>query len=271
MRIHKKDFFWIIILVASGLFFLNIFFYGNTQVKLSLKNDLPVTQFPPPAKTRSQVISEVLNKLERGVPAQTQSNIKPKETPPPNYLELLGTIIGPPSLAFIHNLKTDIQRLYKINDFIEDLKVVGIMRGKVLLLGKDMVWELLLRAGSRQREKAGPAIFQDASGVMVVDRIEVIKEIPKANELLKKIRISQISDIETHKVKGFRIDNIPAGSIIEDAGIKSGDIIQSVQDKEIQSMRDAMQSLEQIRNLPLIKVIVIRDSLPIILQYQVIN
>jgi len=262
MRIHKQDLSWIIILVVSGLLLLNIFIPRNTQLKLSLKNDLPVTHFLPPAKTRSQVISEVLNKLERGVPAQTH---------PPNHLELLGTIIGPPSLAFIHNLKANIQRLYKINDFIEDLKVIGIMRGKVLLLGKDMVWELLLRAGSRQREKAGPAIFQDTSGVMVVDRIEVIKQIPKANELLKKIRISQVSDIETNKVKGFRIDNVPAGSIIEEAGIKSGDIIHSVQDKEIQSMRDAMQSLEQIRNLPLIKVILIRDNLPIILQYQIRN
>jgi type II secretory pathway component PulC len=261
MRIHKQDLSWIIILIVSGFLFLNIFIPRNTQLKLSLKNDLPVTQFPPPAKTRSQVISEVLNKLERGVPAQT----------PPNHLELLGTIIGPPSLAFIHNLKTDIQRLYRINDFIEDLKVIGIMRGKVLLLGKEMVWELLLRAGSRQREKAGPAIFQDTSGMMVVDRIKVIKQIPKANELLKKIRISQVSDIETQKVKGFRIDNVPAGSIIEEAGIKSGDIIHSVQDKEIQSMRDAMQSLEQIRNLPLIKVILIRDNLPIILQYQIRN
>jgi len=262
MRIHKQDLSWIIILVVSGLFFLNIFLPGNTHLKLSLKNDLPVTQSPPPAKTRSQVINEVLNKLERGIP---------EKTPSPSHLELLGTIIGQPSLAFINNLKTDIQRLYKINDFIEDLKVIGIMRGKVLLLGKDMVWELLLRAGSRQREKEGPAIYQDASGMMVVDRIEVLKQIPKANELLSKIRISQVSDIETHKSLGFRIDNIPAGSIIEDAGIKSGDIIQSVQDKEIQSMRDAMQSLEQIRNLPLIKIIVIRDSLPIILQYKVIN
>jgi len=262
MRIRKQDLSWVIILAASGLFFLNIFVPRNIHFKLSLKNDLPVTESPLPAKTRSQIINEVLNKLERGIP---------EKTPSPNHLELLGTIIGAPSLAFIHNLKTDIQRLYKINDFIEDLKVIGIMRGKVLLLGKDMVWELLLRAGSRQREKAGPAIFQDTSGMMVVDRIEVIKQIPKANELLKKIRISQVSDIETHRSLGFRIDNVPAGSIIEEAGIKSGDIIQSVQDKEIQSMRDAMQSLEQIRNLPLIKVTVIRDSLPVILQYKVIN
>ena len=262
MKIRRKDLSWVVILVASGLFFINIFVPRNIHLKLSIKNDLPVTESPPPAKTRSQVIDEVLNKLERGVP---------EETPSLNHLELLGTIIGAPSLAFIHNLKTDIQRFYKINDFIEDLKIIGIMRGKVLLLGKDMVWELLLRAGSRQREKEGPAIYQDASGMMVVDRMKVIEQIPKANELLRKIRISQVSDIETNKIQGFRIDNIPSGSIIEEAGIKSGDIIQSVQGKEIQSMRDAMQSLEQIRNLPLIKVIVIRDSLPIILRYQIRN
>jgi type II secretory pathway component PulC len=257
MRILKKDLSWIIILVISGFLFLNIFIPRNTHLKI----DHPIPNPTPQTQT------------------QTQSNIKPpidftkteEEIKPPNHLELLGTIIGPPSLAFIHNLKTDLQRLYKINDFIEDLKVIGIMRGKVLLLGEDIVWELLLRAGSRQRKKEGPAIFQDTSGMMVVDRIEVLKQIPKANELLRKIRISQVSDIETQKVKGFRIDNVPAGSIIEEAGIKSGDIIQSVQDKEIQSMRDALQTLEQIRNLPLIKVILIRDSLPIILQYQIRN
>ena len=261
MRLRRRDFPWVIILGVAVLFFLNIFIIINSQ---KYKNFDKQTYLPPELSTDNKSLIRPLSPKNNAI-------IEDKE----NYylpFTLLGTIIGNPSLAFIYNSNTDKHRVYKPDDSIDDYKILVIKPGKVILEKNSDRRELLLASGSRKyMEDRDSVISIDVSGTMLISRVGIISVLPQANELLRKVKILPVSDAVSNKPMGFRIDNVPAQSIIEEAGIKSGDIIQSVQGKEIQSMRDAMQSLEQIRNLPLIKVILIRDNLPIILKYQIRN
>ncbi len=73
------------------------------------------------------------------------------------------------------------------------------------------------------------------------------KIIPAANELLAKIKILPMPSAVSNKLKGFRIDNVPPGSIVESAGIKNGDIIYSIEGQQLTSMREAWSIFDQIK------------------------
>ena len=99
----------------------------------------------------------------------------------------------------------------------------------------------------------------------------MISQLPKANELLSKIKILPSPDIDSDKLKGFSIDNIPSGSIIEKAGIKSGDIIHSVEGNVLESVPAAWRIFNSIRSQSQIEVVLLRGNMPVILRYEIIN
>ena len=255
MRIHRKDLFWIIILVVSGLLFLNIFIQANAHQYPSLGKQPPTqtTKNTDKAFNLSNLISK-FNKEENNYA-------------PIRHLELLGTVIGSPSLASIYNLDSGKQGLYKLNDDIGGLKLVDILPGKVILEKDGAEWELLLSADNQRKKQS--AIFTDESGTIIVDKFQVLGQILKANELITKIKIFPIPDTVSNKLMGFRIDNIPSGSIIEEAGIKSGDIICAVQGKKLQSMQDALVMFEKVQNDSRIEVVLLRQEKPITLNYEI--
>ena len=80
-----------------------------------------------------------------------------------------------------------------------------------------------------------------------------------------------VSDTVSNTLLGFSIENVPAGSIIEKAGIKNGDIIHSVQGQRLQSAQDAMQMLGVIRKQSSFEVVLLRQDRPVIVRYELRN
>ena len=258
MKIHTKDYIWITVLSISGLLLLNIFIPKSTNRHLVLDRQI----FIPETSEESSKSAEVKKSIIQLTTEESRGFI--------TNLELLGTLIGNTSLAFIYNSETNHPGLYKINDKIGDLKIVSILPGKVLLDKNGTSYELLLVAGNRQGIGDNRSVVTtDETGTMIISKLGMFSQLMKANELLSKIKILPLPDVAPNKLRGFRIDNVPSGSIIEEIGIRNGDIIYSVQGQKMQSMQDALQMFNNVQNQSRIEVVLLRDDKPVTLHYEI--
>ncbi|MDO8748644.1 MAG: hypothetical protein Q7J72_06005 [Candidatus Omnitrophota bacterium] len=261
MKLHRKDLIWISILGLAFLFFLNIFIHPGPRRQYQLTPH-PVYHIPGLNQANKPLVF-----LSEDTSLDREDN---DGTPLP--FELQGTIIGRTSLAFIYNSHTNTRAVYKLNDIIGDFKIQNIRPAKVLLAKGDTTRELLLAGESRgdvSDEKG--IIFTDAAGTKSVSRSGLVSLMFQANELLRTVKILPVSDTVSHALLGFSIENVPAGSIIEEAGIKNGDIIHSVEGRRLQSAQDAMQMLGAIRKQSSFEVVLLRQDRPVIVRYELRN
>ena len=257
MTIRSKDYVWVVVLGVAALLFLNIL----VQVGLRPRKVI----LPEVAETKSSPIKKAESTVAAQVPQAQKIAFAPK-------LELLGTILGNPSVAFVYDPATDRSGLYKKNDSIGDLKVVKIESGKIVVEKDGSQCEVFLTRKSTQLAKENNSgIVLDESGTMVISKFQVMTEMMKANELLAKVKIQPLPDAETNKLRGFRIDNVPSGSIIEAAGIHDGDVICSVQGQQLASMQDALRMFNKVQNQSRIEVTLLRGEKPITLKYEIKN
>jgi len=250
MKIRIKDSLWIINLAMSALLMLDVFL-SDLRMQSVLDKQFYSIEMLPEASVPLEPPDLALEKI-------AQEDITPILPP----LELRGTIIGEPSLAFIYNSNADTHKVYKLNDTIDEFKIVSIVPAKVILEKNGTTWELLLSG-----HMASPDNYQ----AVVMSRHEMFNELPKVNELLSKIKILPAPRPESEKLNGFRIDDVPAGSIIEKAGIKSGDVIHSVQGNVLESTQDAWKAFNNIRNQSSVEVVLLRGNIPVTLRYQIRN
>lgn len=260
MRIHKGDILWLVILGLAVLSFLNIFVSLNSR-------HFPVIDKAAYFPSQSSKGNQPLN-----LPSRNINSAGEGKDSAPLPLELRGTIIGSPSLAFIYNSDTDKYAVYKLNDLIAGYKILDIRPAKVILGKSGAARELLLAGRIRAYAPDEQAvIFADAGGTKLISRVGIINLIPQANELLRKVKILPVPGNVSDGLLGFRLENVPSGSIIEEAGIKSGDIIHSVEGRRLESVQDAMQALGVIRKQSGFEVVLLRQDKPIVLRYEFRN
>ena len=255
MKIKIKDYLWGAGLGAAIMLFLNIIFqmsfpkYRSTDIQLAVE---PQVKEPDKSAPGHRLI---FADAERKVQFAR--------------LELLGTIMGNPSMAFIYNPQAQSSGLYKVNDILEDSKITQILSGKIILEKDGSTQELFLTSRRPKPAKENESfVAKDESGTMIISKFQMMTQMFKANEILSKIKIMPLADAVPNKLKGFRIDNVPSGSIIEEAGIKDGDIIYSVQGQRLQSMQDALAMFNRIQNQSRVEVVLLRNDQPITLRYE---
>jgi general secretion pathway protein C len=188
------------------------------------------------------------------------------------HLRLLGTIVGNPSLVFVFNHNSGKKEFYKINDMVNDVRIIGISSGKITLrkMGRDQ--ELVLERNGEKPENKRALLEKGGANEIVLSKSFVFEEVKRANELLKTVKIQPIPDEGVaHKLKGFRIDNVPAGSIFERAGLKSGDMICFIQGQRLESALEAIRIFHSVQNQPEVKVDLMRDNQMLSLRYKVRN
>ena len=250
---YLKDNLWIIGLVVAVLLFLNIFIQSKKSHSYYTENQ------PYPA-------NDLTAKLNRRVSVGEES-LKPSLN---LNLELLGTIIGNPSLAFISELVSSKYGLYKLNELVAGAKIVSITPGRVILDRDGLRQELLLKNSTTSVGEDKRSVIVTLSPTeMVVSKSGALGQMDKANELLAKVKISGVPDPSSDKLKGFRIDNIPSESIIDQAGIQSGDVICSVEGQRLESTQDAIRIFRDIRGRNNIKVDLLRNGNPLTLRYEI--
>ena len=189
-------------------------------------------------------------------------------------LKLLGTIVGKESksAAFILNPDSGESKLCKIADKVFGSKVVQILCGRVVLKKEDFERELVLRNGTRRVGVNNHDVLPPGNVTEIqIAKSDIRKNLRKANELFSKIKFFSVKNKGTKKLKGFRVSNVPIGSIVERAGIKDGDIICSIANQKIESIKDAMKAFSLVKNESQIRVSLLRNGKILNLRYSITN
>ena len=172
-------------------------------------------------------------------------------------LKLLGTVVtqdNPLSLAVIKNLKTNEQVMYREEDKVGEVYIKKILRNKVVI-SVDNEFQLLTVEpedyGRPQRTSyrglADERDFDSDSPFALVppdtapkrtkriairvNRDDVENSLADVEGILNQVRITPYR--RGGQPSGFRISRIPRGSVLRKLGLRSRDIIQEVNGKEI--------------------------------------
>lgn len=164
-------------------------------------------------------------------------------------ISLLGTVTGSEENAWavIEETRTKTQGLYRVGDTIKEAVIKRILRGKVVLRVGDKD-EILLMDVTETKEGGGahPSL-QTAHGgnIITVDRSDIRESLKNINKLLTQARIRP--HLKDGKPDGFRLSYVKTNSFFTKLGLKQGDIIKSINGKQINTPEDAFsfyQSLE---------------------------
>ena len=218
----------------------------------------------------------------------------------PLQLQLKGTVVGlDPSYswAVIENMTTRKQDLYKVGDVVSGAQIIEIYRNRVILKreGKEeilMVFEedkiaklagqepvQSLPSGQSPPGPAPPGVNGPEGGSArgaptkvgenqwAFSKDDVNSAINNANEILSQINIAPY--FEEGAARGYKVENIQEGSLINQAGFKSGDIVKRVNGMPIETPDQLIQAYQKLKDTTNIQVEVERDGRTITLDYQI--
>ncbi|MFH1777967.1 MAG: hypothetical protein ABH952_10475 [Candidatus Omnitrophota bacterium] len=175
-------------------------------------------------------------------------------------LRLLGVVQGNKSYAFIEDILANKQGIYMIGDNIRMFSIVEIYEDEVILAKDDQRVTLVLDRTYQANDN--PAITPVSENEMWVDRVSIIKEMNTVNmaTMVSQVSITPWINEASGTMLGFKIDKVPHGSIIEQAGVEDGDVINSVNGERIESFQKAIEVFNKLGVDKDIFVKLIRDG-----------
>jgi len=164
-------------------------------------------------------------------------------------ISLLGTVTGSEenACAVIEETGRKTQGLYRVGDTIQNAVVKKILWGKVVLRvgDKDEILSMEVPE-SVKSSRPGHSIKPVYSGdTVTVARSDIQGSLKNINKLLTQARIRP--HLKDGKADGFVLSYIKANSFFTKLGLKRGDIIKSINGKQINTPEDAFsfyQALE---------------------------
>ncbi len=156
-------------------------------------------------------------------------------------LKLLGTVSGDQGKTFavIQNATRKQQQLYRVGDTIQSATVKMILREKVVLSvnGKDEILEIDRTQTKKTRLLSRKSATTDSHNI-TIKRSKVEAVAKNVNKLMQQARVRP--HFTNGKADGLSLTGIKPNSIFHDMGLKSGDIITSVNGKTIESVEDIL-------------------------------
>jgi len=101
----------------------------------------------------------------------------------------------------------------------------------------------------------------------VIAHDTLVSQMNNIQNLGKAIDISEVAN--GTKIEGFRVNKIASDSLFAQLGIMNGDIIQSVNNKKLESYADALSIYGQVPQLRSIRITVLRNNLPKDIVYEI--
>jgi len=164
-------------------------------------------------------------------------------------LKLLGTVTGDNDTAFavIQNSQGRQQQLYRTGDTIQNATLKMILREKIILRvdGKDEILEID-KAQTKKTRRLPSKSARRGSQNITVKRSKIEDSIKDVNKLMQQARVRP--HFTNGKADGLRLTGIKRNSIFHDMGLKSGDIITSVNGDNIESVEDVLKFYKSLQS-----------------------
>ncbi len=186
---------------------------------------------------------------------------------------LIGTIVPEDGdgWAVIMDNDGNIQNIVTVGSNLKGARVVKILKDKVVLNigGRDELLTMDMeertgQASARSRDGNPP---QGQVLTYSIGRNLVQENLNDLAAVMSKVRVEPY--FSGGNPGGFRVSQIQAGSLISSMGFQSGDIIQSVNGRQIASAEDAMQLYENMKGGSFFRVGIMRDGSPRTIQIRV--
>ena len=163
---------------------------------------------------------------------------------------LLGTVYGPEQVAFavMEEKGKKKQGLYHTGDKLQGALIKKVLRGKVVLevKGKDEILEMeQTKAGKNRSVSAGTGNRGDGYTI-TVGHDDLQKSLGNINSLLTQVRIRPL--IKNGKPDGLVLSHVKPNSIFSKLGLKNGDVVKKIDNKEIKSPEDAFAFYNRLKS-----------------------
>ncbi len=199
-------------------------------------------------------------------------------------LKLWGTItgdVGGTAYAVIEDIsrRGQPQHLYREEDRIGNAGIKLILREKVVLTvdGRDEVLEMEQLFDESARASAPttqpPIDYPPVYGVPAVEeevsitRDTIEDALSDVGNLMRQIRIRPF--FKDGNPEGVLLSGIRRGSIFEEMGLNSGDVIKGVNGNPIRTVEDAMKLYEGLKSEQSVQLQIERDGTPQTISYRI--
>ena len=160
-------------------------------------------------------------------------------------LQLKGTIAGSPfySRAIIEDKGK--QQLYRIGDSVSGANIIGIFRNKVILEINGQ--EQMLVPEDPSMKTAAKGSTPNISKPGVSSGIDMSSAMQNMEQFLGNARV--VPYFKGGEPYGFRVTNVENNSSLFGLGVRSGDVIKSVNGVPIKTPEDAMKLYQNMQNM----------------------
>jgi general secretion pathway protein C len=195
---------------------------------------------------------------------------------------LLGTAIGPPedTFAVIENPITREQDLYQVGDTVQgEARITKVARCRVVLQ-RDGAKEVLKCIEPDERSRAafrryprrssrtsGKGIQKVSSYKYLIDEERVDSALANVNNLMTQIRV--VPHFKKGGAKGYRVFSVRPHSIFAQLGLKNGDIIRSINGREILTPGEVYQAYQDLRDARNLDLQIVRRGVRKTLKYEI--
>lgn len=185
-------------------------------------------------------------------------------------IALLGTVTGSraDARAVIKETGRNTQGLYRVGDTIQKAVIKKILRGRVVLgVGdKDEILAMEIPQPSKG-DKKGHAVESSAGGdTVIIARSDIQDSLKNINKLLTQARIRP--HMKDGKPDGFLLSYVKAGSFFTRLGLRRGDVIRSINGRQINTPEDAFAFYQSLESGDLLSLEINRGGRPKTLRYR---
>lgn len=196
---------------------------------------------------------------------------------------LLGTAIGPPedTFAVIEDPTTREQDLYQVGDTVGgEARITKVARCRVVLQrdGGKEVLECIepderrlpatrRRVARRNSPATGKGIKKVSRNKYLVDEERVESALANVNRLMTQIRV--VPHFKSGGAQGYRVFSVNPHSIFAKLGLKNGDIIRSINGREILTPGEAYQAYKELRDARDLDLQIVRRGVQKTLNYEI--
>ena len=229
----------------------------NARLRQVDTTTLVVEQVPDDKDRRKPPLDDYRLIIDRNVFGSAQ---KPSEEARAEELEaleptslkiaLLGTVTGNPQNTVAVIEETDIKKqgLYKVGDSIKNAVIKMILRGKVVLRIENRDEILTMDETRRTPPEKTYHVSSPVGRVttVTVSRSDVKKSLENINELLSQVRIRP--HFKDGRPDGLVLSRVRRDSIFAKLGLKNGDIVHGVNNRNIKSPDDMMDFYTKLKS-----------------------
>jgi general secretion pathway protein C len=186
---------------------------------------------------------------------------------------LIGTVIheGGGSWAVIMDNQSGQQDRYTVGDKFRDAEIVMILRNQVVLNinGKNERLIMGIEKIRAEDQDLEPGAEQSPGGVETykISKDFVAQSVNNIAQIMSTVRVKP--HFEDGKPAGFQVSRIKSESILKTMGFQDGDVIRSVNGREIRTAEDVMRLYNTLKDSSFFSIGLVRNGQPTTLNFKV--